>query len=294
MYSDREEPKQSDDTKSPRVTNEQLRELLAHPRFPRAGQYDPAWIMAGEMGPNVLWLTEALCEHMSLTPGMRVLDMGCGRGLSSVFLAREFNVRVWSNDLWVKPADIWATATEADVADAVCPIHAEARHLPYAEGFFDAIVCVDSYPYYGTDDLYLPYLARFVRPGGQIGVVMAGLTQDIDGPVPVHLTRPQQNGGVFWDPLECTCFHTTAWWRHHFEKSSVVEVEHAADLPEACLLWQQWEHARDQAGGGFSGFPSVAETLECDNGRYVTFPLLVARRKPDVEIGTHSTQFRLP
>lgn len=272
----------------------QVRELLAHPRFPRAGRYDPGWIMAGEMGPNVLWLTEALCEQMTLEPGMRVLDMGCGRGLSSVFLAKEYGVRVWANDLWVKPADIWATATEAGVADVVCPIQAEARRLPYAEGFFDAIVCVDSYVYYGTDDLYLPYIARFVKPGGQIGVVMAGLTRDFDGPVPDHLTRPQENGGVFWDPHECTCFHTTAWWRRHLEKSGLVEVEHAADLPEGCGLWQRWEQARDLAGGGFSGFPSDVETLERDNGRYLAFPLLVVRRNPETEIQTHSTQFRLP
>ncbi len=51
-----------------------------HPRFPRSGGYDPVWLMKNEMGPNVLWLTEALCEHMTLEPGMRVLDMGCGRG----------------------------------------------------------------------------------------------------------------------------------------------------------------------------------------------------------------------
>lgn len=266
---------------------------LSHPRFPRANRYDPTWIMAGEMGPNVLWLTEALCDHMTLEPGMRVLDMGCGRGLSSVFLAREFGVRVWANDLWVKPEDIWATAVDAGVADAVCPIRAEARQLPYAASFFDAIVCVDSYAYYGTDDLYLPYFARFVKPGGQIGVVMAGLSQELDGPVPEHLTRPQENGDVFWDIQECTCFHTTAWWRHHFEVSGLLTVEHAEDLPEGCALWAQWEHARETAGGGFSGFPSNAETLERDNGQYLAFPTLVARRKPEVELGTHSTEFRL-
>lgn len=35
------------------------------------------------------------------------------------------------------------------------PIHADARSLPFAAEFFDAIVCIDSFLYYGTDDLYL-------------------------------------------------------------------------------------------------------------------------------------------
>ena len=243
------------------------------------------------MGPNVLWLTENLTDHMQLEAGMRVLDMGAGKGLSSVFLAKEFGVRVWANDLWIKPEDIWATAQEAGVADQVCPIRAEARKLPYAEGFFDAIVCVDSYAYYGTDDLYLPYFARFVKPGGQIGVTMAGLTQEFDE-VPEHLTRPQQNGRVFWDP-ECTCFHTTEWWKRHFAKCGLVTVEYAEDWPDGCQLWKQFEDVREQAGGGFTGFPSDAEALERDGGRFIAFPTLVARRKEDAKFRIHCTEIRL-
>jgi cyclopropane fatty-acyl-phospholipid synthase-like methyltransferase len=86
-----------------------------------------------------------------------------------VFLAKEFCVQVWATDLWVKASENHQRICEAGVADRVFPIHAEARDLPYAEAFFDAIVCVDSYIYYGTDDLYLQYFAKFVRPGGQIG-----------------------------------------------------------------------------------------------------------------------------
>jgi ubiquinone/menaquinone biosynthesis C-methylase UbiE len=283
---------QPDDGDADQRTREALRVALAQPRFPRAATYDPLWVMANEMGPNVLWLTEAVCQQMTLSPGMRVLDMGCGRGLSSVFLAREYGVRVWANDLWVKPEAIWQRAREAGVEDQICPIHAEARGLPYAEEFFDAIVCIDSYAYYGTDDLYLPYFARFVRPGGQIGLVVAGLTEELEGAPPEHLTRPQQNGVVFWDPSESACFHSTAWWRRHLEQSGLVDVELAQDLEDACGLWLQWERARD--GGGFSGFPSDAETLERDGGRTIAFPLLVVRRLQDAKIRPHSLQFRLP
>lgn len=106
---------------------------------------------------------------------MRVLDMGCGKCLSSVFLARQFGVQVWATDLWIKADDNWQRIREAGLEDRIFPIHAEARSLPYAGGFFDAIVCVDSYIYYGTDDLYLNYFHKFVKPGGQIGIVVPGL-----------------------------------------------------------------------------------------------------------------------
>jgi 2-polyprenyl-3-methyl-5-hydroxy-6-metoxy-1,4-benzoquinol methylase len=67
----------------------QLKKLLAKPEFPRAAQYDPLWVLENQMGPHPLWLTEWLCQGMNLSSEMRILDLGCGRGLSSIFLARE-------------------------------------------------------------------------------------------------------------------------------------------------------------------------------------------------------------
>ena len=107
------------------------------------------------MGPNALWLTESLAERMSLTAGMRVLDMGCGKGLSSVFLAKEYGLQVWATDLWIDAGENYRRFCEAGVEDSVFPIHAEAHALPFADGFFDAMVSVDAYHYFGTDDLYM-------------------------------------------------------------------------------------------------------------------------------------------
>jgi cyclopropane fatty-acyl-phospholipid synthase-like methyltransferase len=75
-------------------------------RFPRASTYDAQWVLKNAMaGPPALWLVEWLAEAMTLQPGMRVLDLGCGRATSSIFLAKEFGVTVWAADLWIKPTD---------------------------------------------------------------------------------------------------------------------------------------------------------------------------------------------
>src|SRR5262245_46557419 len=66
-------------------------------RFPRASRYHPDWIAASVSGgANSLWMTEWLAEALQLKPGMRVLDLGCGRAASSIFLFREFGVQVWA------------------------------------------------------------------------------------------------------------------------------------------------------------------------------------------------------
>lgn len=111
--------------------------------------------MTNGCGANSLWLTEWLSSEMELKPGMRVLDLGCGKGMSSIFLAREFDVQVWATDLWTDATGNLQRVRDADIEDRVFPIHADARSLPFAGGLFDAIVCVDAFSYFGTDALYL-------------------------------------------------------------------------------------------------------------------------------------------
>jgi cyclopropane fatty-acyl-phospholipid synthase-like methyltransferase len=163
-------------------------ERLVVERFPRSSKYNPEWVIANASGgANPLWLTEWLAEALNLRPGMRVLDLGCGLAASSIFLCREFGLQVWATDLWFSASQNLQRIRDAGVEEGVVPIHADARSLPFAAGFFDAVVCIDSFVYYGTDDLYLNYLARFVKPGGAVGIAGAGLMQEIEGAVPSHL-----------------------------------------------------------------------------------------------------------
>ncbi len=260
-----------------KISKARMKELLKNDKFPRSAKYDPEWVLKGWMGPNVLWLTEWLCEKMELKPGMRVLDMGCGKALSSIFLAKEFGVQVWANDLWISAAENWQRVREAGMENQVFPVHAEAHDLPYAEEFFDAIVSLDSYQYYGTDDLYLGYFSKFVRPGGQIGIIVAGLAQDFaGGAVPEHFTRPRQDGSVFWVD-DCWSFHTADWWRNHWGHTSLVDVEIADVQTDGWRHWLQYEKACDEAGTLM--FPSEAEILERDAGRYLALVRMVGRRK---------------
>jgi len=259
------------------LSKEQLAELLKNERYPLSSKYDPEWVIENEMGPNALWLAEDLCRSMELKPGMRVLDMGCGKAMTSIFLAKEFGVQVWANDLWINATDNWQRIRAAGVDDRVFPIHAEAHALPYAEEFFDAIVSLDSYHYYGTDDLYLKQFIRFLKPGGQIGIVVPGLMREFDKEVPSHLTERQSSGDRFWDATQCFSFHTVEWWQTHWAHTELVDVEQADTLPDGWRHWLQFEKAK--AATGAARHDDESPALEADRGRYLGFVRLIARRR---------------
>src|ERR1700682_2415187 len=116
---------------------------LVSKQFPRASAYHPAWGLAdGRGGANSLWLTEWLASALDLRPGMRVLDLGCGRATSSIFLRREVGVQVWATDLWFSASENSQRIRDGDVEDGVFALHADAHSLPFAGDFFDAIVCI--------------------------------------------------------------------------------------------------------------------------------------------------------
>ncbi len=240
-------------------------------RFPRTEKYNPEWIKANASGgANSLWLTEWLAFAMDLQSGMRVLDLGCGCASSSIFLRREFDVQVWATDLWFHATGNWKRIQNADITEGITPIHADARSLPFAAEFFDAIIGVDSFYYFGTDALYLNYLAQFVKPGGQIGIAGAGLTREVDGEVPEHLRG--------WWSQDLWSLQSAQWWRRHWERTDIGSSELAETMEEGWQLWLEWMHrvAPDNK-------PEI-ETLENDHGQYLGYVRVVGRRQSDVKL----------
>lgn len=244
---------------------------LLSEKFPRSSKYNPDWLLASVSGgANSLWLTEWLTQAIDLKPGMRVLDLGCGRAASSIFLRREFGVTVWATDLWFSASENARRIDDAGVEDGVFPIHADARSLPFADQYFDAIVSIDSFFYYGTDDLYLNYITRFLKPSGVIGIAGAGLMKEIEGAVPEHLSQ--------WWTQDLWCLHSADWWRKHWERTGILEIQVADSMPAGWQRWLDWHRAVCPENEG------EIKALEDDAGRYLGYVRAVGRRTEEVEL----------
>jgi cyclopropane fatty-acyl-phospholipid synthase-like methyltransferase len=240
-------------------------------RFKRSSKYSTEWMKNKEMGPNAVWLTEYLTEKIKFKPGMKVLDLGCGKAMSSIFLAKEFGVYVWATDLWISPTDNYTNIKEQGVTNLVYPIYAEAHALPFAEQFFDVIISVDAYHYFGTDDTYFLYILKFLKRGGIIGIIVPGLQKEIGNKIPVSL-QP------YWEP-ELHSLHTAEWWKNHWGKTGLVEIIVADLLPEGWKIWYEWENEIVKTRGIPKERGSDLELLKADNGEYLCFPRIIAKKK---------------
>jgi cyclopropane fatty-acyl-phospholipid synthase-like methyltransferase len=179
-------------------------------------------------------------------------------------------VQVWAVDLWISASENLQRIRDAGVEDGVFPISADARSLPFARDFFDAIVSIDSFFYYGTDDLYLNYLARFVKPGGQVAIAGAALMEELDRGLPTHLAE--------WWTQDLWCLHSAAWWRRHWERTGIVEVEVADAMPDGWQAWLEWHRT------AFPRNSTEIKAVEADAGRNLGYARAVARRKADVKL----------
>jgi cyclopropane fatty-acyl-phospholipid synthase-like methyltransferase len=206
--------------------------------FPLTAKYDPKWIRDNALGENALCQAESLASRLPLRAGMRILDLGCGKAASSIFLAREFAVDVWAADGATSPSENRKRAIALGCEANVFPLRADAHSLPFAKDFFDAVIAIDSFLYYGTDDRYLSYLVQFIKPGGFIGVVDIAFTREIRSveDAPEYL-RPQYQ--KHWSYV-----HSIAWWRQHWEKTGIVDVQCSELLPESDHLLRKY--ARDR------------------------------------------------
>ena len=118
------------------------------------------------MGPNSLRiLEELLTRHpLALSADTSVLDLGCGKGLTSLAVAKETGAKVYATDLWIAAEDNAKRFREWGVDHQIVPIHGDANNLNFNKGQFSALVSIDAYHYFATkkgffEEKILPFLS---------------------------------------------------------------------------------------------------------------------------------------
>ncbi len=165
------------------------------------------------MGPNSLRLLDELIRRAPADVCCdRTLDLGCGMALTSVFMANETPAKqVYAFDLWVSATENYERISGLGLADRIIPIHGDAMDMPFAHGFFDAIVSVDSYHYFGCEKgVFAEKILPFIRKGGYVMIVIPGLKEEPEG----ELRRLFETWAEGDDAQK---FRTRQWWKELLE-----------------------------------------------------------------------------
>jgi tocopherol O-methyltransferase len=109
-------------------------------------------------------LTEHLAGLVNMKEASTVLDIGCGFGASSIYLARKYNARV--TGITISPVQIeMATkaAAEAHVSAQFLLMDAEALDFPYE---FDLLWSIESISHYYDRRKFFANAIPLLKPGG--------------------------------------------------------------------------------------------------------------------------------
>jgi 2-polyprenyl-3-methyl-5-hydroxy-6-metoxy-1,4-benzoquinol methylase len=99
-----------------------------------------AW---GANGFTTVTEAEELRRRLDLRADSRLLDVGSGCGWPGLFLARQAGCEVVVTDMPTEGLEVATRRAEAEGLRSLGAVASSARHFPFAEGSFDAVVHVD-------------------------------------------------------------------------------------------------------------------------------------------------------
>jgi len=206
--------------------------------------------------------TEELAGLCHIGEGAYVLDVGCGAGVTSCFLARRYGCRVMGVDIRARMVErSEERARREGVANRVEFRVADAQDLPFEDDLFDAVITesVTSFP--KDKHRAVNEYVRVTRPGGYVG--LAESTWLKVPPPPELVAWASQDVGACVQPL------TSDDWAGLLENAGLQDITtriYPVDAgKEARLLMQRYGY------GGIIGSALRALVLYIRNPAYRAF-----------------------
>lgn len=128
------------------------------------------WIRGDETKERAqIQLIEHLAQLADIQPGRRILDVGCGTGASSIFLAKHYQVE--TTGITISPVQVSLAnqaAAREDVNATFLLMDAEAMKF---EKLFDVVWSVESISHYQDIEQFFASAAKLLKPNGTVAVI---------------------------------------------------------------------------------------------------------------------------
>lgn len=236
--------------------------------YPKSEPYQTPEFLSKIMGPNPIKLTEELLTNHKIDKGATVLDLGSGLGLTSIFMAKEYGFKVYAGDLWSDPEENKKFFESVGVSsEQVIAVKADAENLPFEPEFFDAVVSIDSYNFFGRNDKYLDSkLLPYVKPNGLLYISIPGMKKDCHDNLPKELL-------LSWTPEQLEYIRDITYWKSIFEKSNDAELISIKEMESNENVWKDWLESDNEYA------VNDRKSMNAGAGKYFNFISVVLRKK---------------
>ena len=231
-------------------------------------KYDAPELQEKIMGPNPIKLEEELLSDHKIPQNAVVCDLGSGQGLTSVFLAKEYGFKVYAADLWSDPEENKKFFEQMGLTEnEIIPVKADATNMPFEKEFFDALVCTDSYNYFGRDPEFLDEkLLPYLRSGAYIYLAITGMKKDCHDNIPKELL-------LSWTPEQLDYIHDINYWENILKQSKDARIVSISEMESNEEVWADWLKQENEYAVG------DRKTMEAGGGKYLNFIKVVLRKK---------------
>jgi arsenite methyltransferase len=216
--------------------------------------------------PGGLQLTDEMAEECVLSPGERVLDLGCGVGSTATHLAARWGVSAVAMDSSERFLDEARRS-----GSAVGWILGAADSIPYPDGHFDAVFCECFLSAVEEPARVLTEVRRVLRPGGRLALSDMYYREPGAARGPGDLPVATCLGGATGIELTLALLARTGFavrtWHDRSDALKTLFASLIMTYGSASAFWAA-------AGGGEDGRP---EWLEAAKPGYF---ILVAERSP--------------
>ena len=217
------------------------------------------------MGPNSARILQELLEKFppQLNENDTVLDLGCGKGLTSLIIAKETEAKVFADDLWISAEDNAARFAGWGVGDRITPVHADANELPFEKKQFAALFSVDSYHYFaGEAGFFESRILPFLADGADVLIGIPGIKNELSGRSSELLSD--------WLDSDAHMFKSMDQWKEIIGSHERIQSVSAWEMDCFELAWNEWfatDHPYANADRKF--YESIIKPYTCFIGLHI-------------------------
>jgi len=152
------------------------------------------------------------------------------------------------------------------VKEKIIPLRFDASTMPFANEFFDAVISVDSYHYFGNNDSYFGnYIAPILKKDGIVAIAFPSIKHNFEFESIPEEMKP------FCDKEAFYMWRSTEWWTNIFKRHlNIFEIKELNCFDNAWADWlaQENEYAiGDRAmmaadGGKYMNIISITGTVK--------------------------------